>query len=75
MENKKLPLVGTSIEWDMLDKNTFFPFSILSSFVIKTTFYPLTLVRIRLQVQKGSSLYRGTWDAFKKIYKYEGDQL
>ena len=66
-----LPLIRT-IEWEMLDKKRFFPLSIASSFTIRTTLYPLTLVRTRLQVQRGNEIYKGTWDAFKKIYKYEG---
>jgi solute carrier family 25 protein 44 len=72
--DKKLSFIQT-IEWDMLEKKKFFPLSIMSSLAIKTTFYPLTLVRIRLQVQRGNAIYSGTWDAFKKIYKYEGDVL
>nr|CAG4636299.1 EOG090X08ST [Eubosmina coregoni]SVE69892.1 EOG090X08ST [Eubosmina coregoni] len=72
MDHKEtMPFIRT-IEWEMLDKKKFFPLSIASSFTIRTTLYPLTLVRTRLQVQRGTEIYKGTWDAFKKIYKYEG---
>lgn len=57
---------------EMLDKKKFFPLSIVSSFTVRTTLYPLTLVKTRLQIQKGTEVYRGTWDAFQKIVKYEG---
>nr|CAG4648028.1 EOG090X08ST [Moina brachiata]SVE93098.1 EOG090X08ST [Moina brachiata] len=61
-----------TIEWEMLDKKKFFPLSIASSMTVRTTLYPFTLVKTRLQIQKGTEVYQGTWDAFKKIVKYEG---
>lgn len=39
---------------------------------IRVTVYPATLIRTRLQVQKGKSLYSGTFDAFFKILRAEG---
>lgn len=53
-------------------KKKFIPLSVLSSCTVRTTLYPFTLVKTRLQIQKGNEVYRGTWDAFKKIVKYEG---
>nr|CAG4649464.1 EOG090X08ST [Scapholeberis mucronata]SVE93711.1 EOG090X08ST [Scapholeberis mucronata] len=61
-----------TIEWEMLDKKKFLPLSIASSLTVRTTLYPFTLVKTRLQIQKGNEVYRGTWDAFRKIVKYEG---
>lgn len=61
-----------TIEWEMLDKKKFFPLSIASSMTVRTTLYPFTLVKTRLQIQKGTEVYQGTWDAFRKIVKYEG---
>lgn len=57
---------------EMLDKKKFFPLSIASSFSVRTMLYPFTLVKTRLQIQRGTEVYKGTWDAFRKIIKYEG---
>lgn len=61
-----------TIEWEMMDKTKFFPLSMLSSFSVRCALYPLTLIKTRLQIQKNNSLYTGTFDAYGKIYKYEG---
>ncbi|KAJ8967775.1 hypothetical protein NQ317_012928, partial [Molorchus minor] len=34
--------------------------------------YPLTLIKTRLQIQKHNDLYTGMFDAYGKIYRYEG---
>uniref|UniRef100_A0A8C6LN36 Solute carrier family 25 member 44b n=1 Tax=Nothobranchius furzeri TaxID=105023 RepID=A0A8C6LN36_NOTFU len=39
---------------------------------IRATVYPATLIRTRLQVQRGKSFYSGTFDAFFKILRAEG---
>ncbi len=39
-----------TIEWEMLDKRKFYPYSMMSSFTVRCFLYPLTLVRTRLQV-------------------------
>jgi len=61
-----------TVEWEMLDKSKFFPMSMATSFTIRCFLYPLTLIRTRLQVQRGNETYNGTWDAGRKIYKTEG---
>ena len=61
-----------TVEWHMLDKQKFYPLSMLSSFSVRCFLYPLTLVRTRLQVQHQSAVYNGTFDAFRKILKLEG---
>ncbi|XP_066147565.1 solute carrier family 25 member 44 [Euwallacea fornicatus] len=61
-----------TIEWHMMDKNKFFPLSMLSSFSVRCALYPLTLIKTRLQVQKHNDIYSGMFDAYGKIYKYEG---
>ncbi|CAH0557718.1 unnamed protein product [Brassicogethes aeneus] len=61
-----------NIEWDMMDKTKFFPLSMLSSFSVRCALYPLTLIKTRLQVQKHNAMYTGMFDAYGKIYKYEG---
>jgi len=67
----KDPFIKT-VEWEMLDKSKFFPMSCASSFTIRCFLYPLTLIRTRLQVQRGNELYSGTYDAGKKILHNEG---
>jgi len=61
-----------TIEWHMLDKNRFYPYSMASSFTVRCFLYPLTLVRTRLQVQLHNTVYNGTFDAFKQILHNEG---
>ncbi|KYB27322.1 solute carrier family 25 member 44 [Tribolium castaneum] len=61
-----------TIEWDMMDKTKFFPLSMLSSFTVRCALYPLTLIKTRLQVQKHNDIYTGMFDAYGKIYRYEG---
>jgi len=61
-----------TVEWEMLDKRKFFPMSMMSSFTVRCFLYPLTLIRTRLQVQKGKEMYSGTYDAGRKILQNEG---
>ncbi|XP_025832761.1 solute carrier family 25 member 44 isoform X2 [Agrilus planipennis] len=61
-----------TIEWDMMDKTKFVPLSMLSSFSVRCALYPLTLIKTRLQIQKHNDVYSGTFDAYYKIFKYEG---
>jgi solute carrier family 25 protein 44 len=61
-----------TVEWEMLDKSKFFPMSMVSSFTVRCFLYPLTLVRTRLQVQRGNEVYKGTYDAGRKILQHEG---
>ncbi|KAG7283756.1 hypothetical protein CRUP_034380 [Coryphaenoides rupestris] len=62
------------IEWEDLDKRKFYSFGVFMTMSIRATVYPATLIRTRLQVQKGMSLYSGTFDAFFKILRKEGVQ-
>lgn len=48
-----------TIEWNMMDKTKFFPLSMLSSFCVRASLYPLTLIKTRLQVQKHGQMYGG----------------
>ena len=68
---KTIPHIKT-VEWEMLDKRKFFPLSMMSSFTVRCFLYPLTLIRTRLQVQKGKEVYTGTFDAGRKIVQNEG---
>lgn len=49
----------STIEWDMMDKTKFLPLSMLSSFCVRCTLYPLTLIKTRLQIQKHGEMYKG----------------
>ncbi|XP_008335537.1 solute carrier family 25 member 44b [Cynoglossus semilaevis] len=62
------------IEWEDLDKRKFYSFGVFMTMTIRATVYPATLIRTRLQVQRGRSLYSGTLDAFCKILRAEGLQ-
>lgn len=73
-ENGGLPNTGSirTIEWDMMNKAKFYPLSMVSSFSVRCMMYPFTVIKTRIQIQKQSDLYRGTFDAFYKISKQEG---
>ncbi|XP_012886144.1 PREDICTED: solute carrier family 25 member 44 isoform X3 [Dipodomys ordii] len=60
------------IEWEHLDKKKFYVFGVAMTMMIRVSVYPFTLIRTRLQVQKGKSLYHGTFDAFIKILRADG---
>ncbi|KAI1904053.1 hypothetical protein AGOR_G00001720 [Albula goreensis] len=60
------------IEWEDLDKRKFYSFGVFMTMTIRATVYPATLIRTRLQVQRGKSMYNGTLDAFVKILRTEG---
>ncbi|XP_064644945.1 solute carrier family 25 member 44-like [Lineus longissimus] len=62
----------TIIEFEMMDKRKFFPLTVLSGFSIRCILYPVTLVKTRLQMQRGTELYTGTFNALSKILKSEG---
>lgn len=61
-----------TIEWDMMNKQKFFPLSMLSSFTVRCCLFPLTVIKTQLQVQYKSENYSGMVDAGIKIYKSEG---
>lgn len=60
------------IEWEHLDKRKFYVFGVAMTMMIRVSVYPFTLIRTRLQVQRGKSLYHGTFDAFVKILRADG---
>lgn len=71
VDREERPQIFT-IEWNMMDKQKFFPLSMLSTFTIRCLLYPFTVVKTRIQIQRQKSVYSGTLDAFSKILKYEG---
>ncbi|XP_061678249.1 solute carrier family 25 member 44a [Syngnathoides biaculeatus] len=60
------------IEWEDLDKRKFYSLGVLMTLGTRATVYPASLIRTRLQVQKGRAVYSGTVDAFCKILRAEG---
>jgi hypothetical protein len=60
------------VEWEHLDKKKFYVLAPLASLATRFALYPSNLVKTRLQAQTGKLLYRGTWDAFVKIWQFEG---
>ena len=60
------------IEWHELDKRRFYVIGPSLFFFVRMIVYPPVLIKTRLQLQKGKSLYNGTFDAFRKIYRFEG---
>lgn len=62
------------IEWEDLDKRKFYSLGVFMTLTTRATVYPASLIRTRLQVQKGKALYSGTFDAFCKILRAEGVQ-
>ncbi|CAF4682936.1 unnamed protein product [Rotaria sp. Silwood1] len=72
MSESDEPNLTHDIDWPMLDKARFIPLNLLSTFIVRSFLYPITLVRTRLQVQVKSSIYRGTWHALCTTVRYEG---
>ena len=62
----------SDIRWSMIDKRRYFPLTVSNMFFVRSLLYPLTLIRTRLQVQAGKSLYTGTFNALQTIIQYEG---
>ncbi|PWA24501.1 hypothetical protein CCH79_00011755 [Gambusia affinis] len=60
------------IEWEDLDKRKFYSLGVFMTLTTRVTVYPASLIRTRLQVQKGKAVYSGTFDAFCKILRTEG---
>ncbi|BFZ14082.1 hypothetical protein BsWGS_17121 [Bradybaena similaris] len=60
------------IELKMMDKRKYFPLTLASGLTIRSFLYPFMLIKTRLQIQKGHTVYRGTFDAFMKIAVHEG---
>ncbi|CAD5214366.1 unnamed protein product [Bursaphelenchus okinawaensis] len=60
------------IEWSHLDLWKYYPLAMGTSLTVRCALYPTTVVKTRLQLQNKSSVYRGTFDAFRQIAKTEG---
>ncbi len=60
------------VELHMMDKQKYFPLTVVSGFTVRSLLFPFTVIKTRLQVQKQNAIYKGTYDAFRKIARLEG---
>lgn len=60
------------IEWNHMDLTLFYPTALASTWIVRTTLYPLAVLRSRLLLQKQHTVYRSTLEAFISISKKEG---
>ncbi|CEF65635.2 Solute carrier family 25 member 44 [Strongyloides ratti] len=60
------------IEWEHLDLKKFYPMALVTSWTVRTALYPMSVVKSRLQLQRQNEIYKGTFDAFRKIARNEG---
>ena len=60
------------IELKMMDKRKYFPLTLCSGFCTRGLLYPFLLINTRLQIQRGNSVNKGTFDALFKIAGNEG---
>lgn len=65
---------GQQIEWHDLDKRRFYVIGPSMFACVRGILYPINLVKVRLFMQDGNSIYSGTLDAFRKILQREGIQ-
>mmetsp|Transcript_24920 Transcript_24920/g.80269 ORF Transcript_24920/g.80269 Transcript_24920/m.80269 type:complete len:302 (+) Transcript_24920:63-968(+) len=61
-----------SVNWEELDMFKFYTIGPMIFMGVRAVMYPVAVVKTRLQVQTGHSLYKGQMDAFWKIFRYEG---
>ncbi|KAF7639749.1 26S proteasome subunit P45 family protein [Meloidogyne graminicola] len=66
--NQKLHI----IEWQHMDLYKFYPLAFIASSTVRALFYPLNLVKSRLQLQRQNNVYNGMRHAFSTVYKKEG---
>ncbi|KAL8558706.1 hypothetical protein ACOMHN_037799 [Nucella lapillus] len=60
------------IELRMMDRRKYYPLTLASGLSIRCMLYPFMLIKTRLQIQRGQTLYKGTLDAFLQISRSEG---
>ena len=63
---------GQQIEWHHLDKRRYYVIGPSLFVCVRGVLYPINLVKVRLFMQRGNSIYSGAFDAFRKILRYEG---
>ena len=63
---------GQMIEWDDLDKKRYYVIGPSLFLFVRVFIYPFNFIKTRLFMQQQNTIYNGTFDAFKKVIKYEG---
>ena len=63
---------GQMIEWDDLDKKRYYVIGPSLFLFVRAFIYPFTFIKTRLFMQPQHTIYNGTFDAFRKVIKYEG---
>ena len=63
----ELMTTSRQIVWDDLDKKKYYFWGCTVFLGIRVFVYPTNLIKTRLQVQRGTDVYRGSWDAFLKV--------
>ena len=63
---------GQMIEWEDLDKRRYYVIGPSLFMFVRGFIYPFNLIKTRLFMQHQSTIYTGTFDAFKKVIKHEG---
>ncbi|KAI6183195.1 hypothetical protein M3Y97_00462700 [Aphelenchoides bicaudatus] len=60
------------VQWNHLDLYKFYPLALATSWSVRCLLYPFSVVKSRLQLQKQSNVYRGSFHAFSSILRHEG---
>lgn len=63
---------GQMIEWEDLDKRRYYIIGPSLFMFVRGFIYPFNLIKTRLFMQQQKTVYTGTFDAFKKVFKHEG---
>lgn len=63
---------GQMIEWEDLDKKKLYVIGPSSFMMVRMVLYPFNLIKTRLFMQQNTSIYSGTFDAFRKVVRHEG---
>jgi hypothetical protein len=67
-----MPVKKKVITWDDLDKKKYLIINPALFFFVRFALYPTSLVKTRLQVQGRDGAYKGTFHAFRSIFRQEG---
>lgn len=63
---------GQMIEWQDLDKRRYYTLGPSLFVFVRGLVYPFNLIRTRLVMQPQSTVYRGTFHAFRTVVRHEG---
>ena len=76
MENKTNQLLDIYsvkvVEWKDMDKRKFYSLGPAMFVGLRGILYPFGLIKTRLFMQRKTDMYKGTFDAFRQVVRYEG---